>query len=84
MKSFLEIVSGLVFGVLSRYDRLMFRGLLRELGYTGGAAKYCACNRILYRRFQAARGTANGTPDRRVAIGGPGTKIAAPWEQMEG
>jgi hypothetical protein len=52
MKALQSVLSGLIFGVLSGYDRLMFRGHLRELGYTGGVAKYCACNRVLYCDFK--------------------------------
>ena len=41
MKSFVRTLSGLVFGVLSGFDRLMVRGHLRELMYPGGMNRYC-------------------------------------------
>ena len=47
VEAFLQVVSGLIFGVLSGYDRLMFRGHLRELGYTGGVAKILLLQRII-------------------------------------
>jgi hypothetical protein len=51
MKSFLRAVAGLVFGVLSGYDRLMFRGHLRQLSYVGGLRCYCHCNGVKYTEF---------------------------------
>ena len=46
MKSFVQTLAGLVFGVLSGFDRLMFRGHLRELAYAGGMNYYCNCNGV--------------------------------------
>lgn len=51
MKSFLRAVAGLVCGVLSGYDRLMFRGHLRQLSYVGGLRCYCHCNGVRYTEF---------------------------------
>jgi hypothetical protein len=44
VKSFLPTVAGLVFGILSGFDRLMFRGHLRRLSYPGGMHLYCNVN----------------------------------------
>jgi hypothetical protein len=46
MKSFVRTLAGLVFGVLSGFDRLMFRGHLRELAYPGGMNRYCNFNGV--------------------------------------
>jgi hypothetical protein len=46
VKSFVQTLAGLVFGVLSGFDRLMFRGHLRELAYAGGMNYYCNCNGV--------------------------------------
>jgi hypothetical protein len=43
----------LVFGVLSGYDRLMFRGHLRRLAYPGGMHLYCNVNGLKLTEFKA-------------------------------
>ena len=53
MKSFLRTVAGLVFGVLSGFDRLMFRGHLRQLSYPGGMHCYCNFNGVKLTEFKA-------------------------------
>lgn len=53
MKSFVRMLAGLVFGVLSGYDRLMFRGYLRELAYPGGMQRYLNFNGVKLTGFQA-------------------------------
>lgn len=53
MTSFLRVVAGLVFGVLSGYDRLMFRGHLRELSYPGGMHRYVNVNSVKLTEFKA-------------------------------
>jgi hypothetical protein len=53
MNAFLRTVAGLVFGVLSGYDRLMFRGHLRRLSYPGGMHCYCNFNGVKLKEFQA-------------------------------
>lgn len=53
MKSFLRTVAGLVLGVLSGYDRLMFRGHLRRLSFPGGMHLYCNVNGIKLTEFKA-------------------------------
>ena len=46
MKSFVQTLAGLVFGVLSGFDRMMFRGHLRQLSYAGGMKRYCHFNHV--------------------------------------
>src|SRR5580658_8799630 len=53
MKSFLQTLTGLVFGVLSGFDRLMFRGHLRQLSYPGGMNRYCNFNGVKLTEFKA-------------------------------
>ena len=52
MKSFVRMVAGLVFGVLSGFDRLMFRGHLRELAYPGGMIRCCNFNDVKLTEFR--------------------------------
>lgn len=52
MKSFLQAVSGLVVGVLSGYDRLVFQGHLRSLCWPGNMAVYCHTNGVLLKDFK--------------------------------
>ena len=52
MKSFLQSLAGLVFGVLSGFDRLMFRGHLRQLSYPGGMNHYCNWNSVKLMEFK--------------------------------
>ena len=52
MKSFVQTLAGLVFGVLSGFDRLMFRGHLRELAYPGGMLRYCNFNGVRLTGFK--------------------------------
>jgi hypothetical protein len=51
VKSFVQLLAGLVFGVLSGFDRLMFQGHLRELAYPGGMHRYCNFNGIKLVQF---------------------------------
>jgi hypothetical protein len=51
VKSFVQNLAGLVFGVLSGFDRLMFRGHLRELAYPGGMLRYCNFNGVKLTAF---------------------------------
>jgi len=46
VKSFVRTLAGLVLGVLSGFDRLMFRGHVRELAYPGGMNRYCNFNGV--------------------------------------
>jgi hypothetical protein len=52
VKSFVRTLAGLVFGVLSGFDRLMFRGHLRELAYPGGMLRYCNFNGVRLTAFK--------------------------------
>jgi hypothetical protein len=51
VKSFIQALAGLVFGVLSGFDRLMFRGHLRELAYPRGMNCYCNFNDVKLTEF---------------------------------
>lgn len=53
VKSFLRTLAGVVFGVLSGFDRLMFRGHLRQLSYPGGMHCYCNFNGVKLTEFKA-------------------------------
>lgn len=51
MNAFLSKFGELVRGVLSGFDRLFFRGTLRNLAYQQGLQHYLWANRILYKDF---------------------------------
>jgi hypothetical protein len=51
VKSFVQMLTGLVFGVLNGFDRLMFQGHLRELAYPGGMQRYCNFNGVKLTAF---------------------------------
>jgi hypothetical protein len=51
MQSFLTKFGAVVRGVLSGFDRLFFRGTLRNLAYTRGLQHYLWANRIPYKDF---------------------------------
>jgi len=53
MKSFLATVGHLVLGVLHGFDRLVFRGHLRQLSYPHGMDCYLSANRVLLKDFKA-------------------------------
>jgi hypothetical protein len=53
MNSFLAFCGGLVLGVLQGYDRLVFRGHLRQLSYPHGMECYLSANRVLLKDFEA-------------------------------
>lgn len=53
MQSFLRSVSGLVLGVLTGFDRLMFRGHLRTLMNPHGMNLYCWTNDVRFTDFKA-------------------------------
>jgi hypothetical protein len=53
VKTFLGAVGHLVLGVLSGFDRLVFRGHLRQLSYAHGMECYLSANRVLLKDFKA-------------------------------
>jgi hypothetical protein len=53
MKSFLAAFGHLVLGVLHGFDRLVFRGSLRQLSYAHGMDCYLSANRVLLKDFKA-------------------------------
>jgi hypothetical protein len=52
MKAFLSRFAPFICGVLMGYDRLIFRGTLRNLSYTAGLQHYLWANRIPFKHFQ--------------------------------
>jgi hypothetical protein len=53
MKAFLAVFGHLVLGVLHGFDRLVFRGHLRQLSYAHGMECYLSANRVLLKDFKA-------------------------------
>ena len=53
MQSLLAALGGLVLGVLHGFDRLVFRGHLRQLSYAHGMECYLSANRVLLKDFTA-------------------------------
>jgi hypothetical protein len=52
MQSFLQRFAGVVLGVLSGFDRLVFRGRLRRLYQPEGMNHYCNANHVLRKEFK--------------------------------
>ena len=52
MHSFLQRFSGIVLGILSGFDRLVFRGRLRRLYQAEGMNHYCNANHVLRKEFK--------------------------------
>ena len=51
MNAFLSRFAPLICGVLMGYDRLIFRGTLRNLSYPAGLQHYLWANRIPFKDF---------------------------------
>src|SRR6202022_4409384 len=52
MKTFLQRFGGVVLGVLSGFDRLIFKGKLRQLYFRDGMNCYCTANQVLRKDFK--------------------------------
>lgn len=52
MNAFLRVFAGLVFGVLHGFDRVVFRGHVRQITSVQGMDRLCHTNRVLYKDFQ--------------------------------
>src|SRR4029077_1067374 len=52
MQSFLQRFAGTVLGILSGFDRLVFRGRLRRLYAPEGMNHYCNANYVLRKEFK--------------------------------
>jgi hypothetical protein len=52
MQSFLQRFTGVVLGILSGFDRLVFRGRLRRLYTPEGMNHYCNANYVLRKEFK--------------------------------
>jgi hypothetical protein len=53
MKTFLQRFGGIVLGVLSGFDRLVFKGKLPQLYSPNGMNCYCSANGVLRKQFKA-------------------------------
>jgi hypothetical protein len=53
MKTFLQRFAGIVLGVLCGFDRLVFKGKLRQLYSPNGMNCYLSANRVLRKEFKA-------------------------------
>ncbi len=53
MKEFIAKFGNLINGVLSGFDRLVFRGHLRGIAYTSGMERYLFANQVPYKEFGA-------------------------------
>jgi hypothetical protein len=53
MKTFLQRMSGVVSGILSGFDRLIFKGKLRQLYSPEGMNCYCTANQVLRKEYKA-------------------------------
>jgi hypothetical protein len=51
MERFLERHEGRILGVLSGFDRVVFRGILRSLSYAKGMDKFLGSQRVFYKDF---------------------------------
>jgi hypothetical protein len=49
MKEFLQRFGGAVIGILSGFDRVLFRGTLRKLAFTDGMKLYLSVNKIMFK-----------------------------------
>ena len=66
MKTFLATFGHLVLGVLHGFDRLVFRGHLRQLSYAHGMDCYLSANRVLrWRRYTLWTSNLNKAPGLR-------------------
>jgi hypothetical protein len=52
MNAFLRVFAGLVWGVLHGFDRLVFRGHLRQITTVQGMARYFRTKHVLYKDFR--------------------------------
>lgn len=71
MKEFLQKFGGVVIGVLSGFDRVLFRGTLRGLCFGEGMTLYLSLNKIMFKdagaHFEAISNRVKNTAERRAA-----------------
>jgi len=53
MKNFLQVYNKFIYGVISGWDRIRFRGTIRWLAHTSGINTYLNVNGILLKDFEA-------------------------------
>jgi hypothetical protein len=69
MERFLERHQGRVSGVLTGFDRILFRGTLRSISYISGLYNFVHAHRVLYKDFgQFAQGLSQRIKDRVSSI----------------
>jgi hypothetical protein len=51
MQAFIQKHSGFITGILSGFDRLVFRGFLRSLNYPGGVQAYLSLSGVHFTDF---------------------------------
>jgi hypothetical protein len=70
MNSFVQQLGGRIQGTLSGFDRLVFRGTLRQLAYPLGMRCYLSANHVLLKNFAAhAEQTSAALPMPRCRLG---------------
>jgi hypothetical protein len=81
MKTFLQRFAALVLGVLSGFDRLVFRGKLRQLYAPDGMDHYLASNHILFKAFKEhAESITRQVIEASVAQAG---RLGRPFEYLD-
>src|SRR5437870_8971068 len=69
MERFLQRHAGRILGVLSGFDRILFRGTLRSLSYLSGMDKFLGSQHVLYKDFGPfVEGLSQQIKDRAEAI----------------
>ena len=69
MERFLERHQSRVFGVVTGFDRIIFRGTLRSISYVEGLEQFVGFHRILYKDFgRFAEGLSQQLKDRVAQI----------------
>jgi hypothetical protein len=53
MDAFLQRHQSRIMGVLSGYDRILFRGTLRSISYVAGLDRFLGAHRVLYKHFES-------------------------------
>jgi hypothetical protein len=51
VESFLQLHGDVILGVLSGFDRILFRGTLRSISYCAGMDRFLGAQRVLYKDF---------------------------------
>ena len=79
METFLQKFGPKIKGVLAGFDRIVFKGCLRHLAYTDGAARFLAGRGVLnkdYKAWMLAQSAALVAASERLALEQTGARIA--------